>query len=150
MLSVLFLPADHLQVDKKLLNTVKESIRQGFSWATREGPLCEERKCITLRKLSIPFKFPRRSRPSVALLLLCRCISSSRAVWPRCDLSAAQKQAALAAGVQLTCLKQQEDNKREAEPGAFLYLWSCVVPLHRDHCMQPSRFWSLSMEVPYP
>ncbi|KID84677.1 Ribosomal protein S5 domain 2-type fold, subgroup [Metarhizium guizhouense ARSEF 977] len=33
------LPAE---VDKKLLNTVKESIRQGFNWATREGPLCEE------------------------------------------------------------------------------------------------------------
>ncbi|KXX75572.1 Pre-mRNA-splicing factor cwf10 [Madurella mycetomatis] len=30
------------EVDKKRLNTVKESIRQGFSWATREGPLCEE------------------------------------------------------------------------------------------------------------
>ncbi|OTA05691.1 U5 small nuclear ribonucleoprotein [Trichoderma parareesei] len=30
------------EVDKKLLSTVKESIRQGFSWATREGPLCEE------------------------------------------------------------------------------------------------------------
>ncbi|KAF6820758.1 elongation factor Tu GTP binding domain-containing protein [Colletotrichum sojae] len=30
------------EVDKKLLNTVKETIRQGFSWATREGPLCEE------------------------------------------------------------------------------------------------------------
>ena len=32
------------KVDKKRLNTVKESIRQGFSWAAREGPLCEERK----------------------------------------------------------------------------------------------------------
>ncbi|KAI7781337.1 U5 small nuclear ribonucleoprotein component [Diaporthe eres] len=30
------------EVDKRLLNTVKEPIRQGFSWATREGPLCEE------------------------------------------------------------------------------------------------------------
>ncbi|KAK6214789.1 U5 small nuclear ribonucleoprotein component [Colletotrichum tabaci] len=30
------------EVDKKLLATVKETIRQGFSWATREGPLCEE------------------------------------------------------------------------------------------------------------
>ncbi|KAI6782274.1 Pre-mRNA-splicing factor cwf10 [Emericellopsis cladophorae] len=30
------------EVDKKLLNTVKESIKQGFSWASREGPLCEE------------------------------------------------------------------------------------------------------------
>lgn len=41
---------DLQQVDKRLLNTVKEPIRQGFSWATREGPLCEERECI-----SIPF-----------------------------------------------------------------------------------------------
>lgn len=31
------------QVDKKLLNTVRDTIRQGFSWGTREGPLCEER-----------------------------------------------------------------------------------------------------------
>ncbi|KAM3515404.1 hypothetical protein MY11210_000966 [Beauveria gryllotalpidicola] len=30
------------EVDKKLLNAVRESIRQGFSWAAREGPLCEE------------------------------------------------------------------------------------------------------------
>lgn len=32
------------QVDKKMLGTVRESIRQGFSWGTREGPLCEERE----------------------------------------------------------------------------------------------------------
>ncbi|MCJ1310926.1 hypothetical protein MMC25_004594 [Agyrium rufum] len=30
------------KVDKKLLNTVKDTVRQGFSWGTREGPLCEE------------------------------------------------------------------------------------------------------------
>ncbi|KAI9783457.1 MAG: hypothetical protein M1816_001381 [Peltula sp. TS41687] len=30
------------QVNKSLLVAVRESIRQGFSWATREGPLCEE------------------------------------------------------------------------------------------------------------
>ncbi|MCJ1252750.1 hypothetical protein MMC24_000556 [Lignoscripta atroalba] len=30
------------QVDKKLLVTVRDTIRQGFSWGTREGPLCEE------------------------------------------------------------------------------------------------------------
>ncbi|RDA88330.1 hypothetical protein CP532_5534 [Ophiocordyceps camponoti-leonardi (nom. inval.)] len=30
------------EVDKKLLGSVRESIRQGFSWAAREGPLCEE------------------------------------------------------------------------------------------------------------
>lgn len=28
--------------DKKLLKSVKESIKQGFQWATREGPLAEE------------------------------------------------------------------------------------------------------------
>jgi len=33
------LPSD---VDQKLLKSVKDTIRQGFSWGTREGPLCEE------------------------------------------------------------------------------------------------------------
>ena len=35
------------QVDKKLLGSVRDSITQGFSWGTREGPLCEERKSCT-------------------------------------------------------------------------------------------------------
>jgi len=35
-------------VDKKLLMSVRDTIRQGFSWATREGPLCEERKSAEL------------------------------------------------------------------------------------------------------
>lgn len=30
------------EVDTKLLKSVRETVRQGFSWATREGPLCEE------------------------------------------------------------------------------------------------------------
>jgi len=30
------------EVNKVLLNTVKDSIVQGFQWGTREGPLCEE------------------------------------------------------------------------------------------------------------
>ncbi|KAI0035137.1 Calreticulin family-domain-containing protein [Vararia minispora EC-137] len=29
-------------VDKKLLGTVKEHIKQGFQWGSREGPLCDE------------------------------------------------------------------------------------------------------------
>ncbi|OTB05110.1 hypothetical protein M426DRAFT_143596 [Hypoxylon sp. CI-4A] len=33
---------DTLEVDKTLLRSVRETIRQGFSWAAREGPLCEE------------------------------------------------------------------------------------------------------------
>ena len=36
------------QVDKRLVNTVRDTIRQGFSWGTREGPLCEERESYTL------------------------------------------------------------------------------------------------------
>ncbi|KAI9313428.1 P-loop containing nucleoside triphosphate hydrolase protein [Dichotomocladium elegans] len=30
------------EVDKKLLYSVKDSIKQGFQWGTREGPLCDE------------------------------------------------------------------------------------------------------------
>ncbi|KAI6181693.1 Tr-type G domain-containing protein [Aphelenchoides besseyi] len=30
------------EVDKQLLGTVRESLIQGFQWASREGPLCEE------------------------------------------------------------------------------------------------------------
>jgi len=30
------------ETDKKLLYNVKESLKQGFQWATREGPLCDE------------------------------------------------------------------------------------------------------------
>ncbi|GME84771.1 unnamed protein product [Ambrosiozyma monospora] len=30
------------EVDKQRLNAVKDSINQGFRWATREGPLCDE------------------------------------------------------------------------------------------------------------
>lgn len=30
------------EVDKNLLGLVKDSVVQGFQWATREGPLCEE------------------------------------------------------------------------------------------------------------
>lgn len=41
------------QVDKKLVNTVRDTLRQGFSWGTREGPLCEERT-HTLTGLSSP------------------------------------------------------------------------------------------------
>ncbi|KAH9056977.1 P-loop containing nucleoside triphosphate hydrolase protein [Lactarius vividus] len=30
------------QIDKKLLGTVREHIKQGFQWGAREGPLCDE------------------------------------------------------------------------------------------------------------
>jgi U5 small nuclear ribonucleoprotein component len=31
------------EVDKTLLRSVKDFVKQGFQWATREGPLCDER-----------------------------------------------------------------------------------------------------------
>jgi len=31
-----------IEVDKTLLNSIRESVKQGFQWATREGPLCDE------------------------------------------------------------------------------------------------------------
>lgn len=34
------------EVDKELLGGVRESLVQGFQWATREGPLCEEREIL--------------------------------------------------------------------------------------------------------
>lgn len=34
------------QVDKKMMGTVKDSIKQGFQWGAREGPLCDERESI--------------------------------------------------------------------------------------------------------
>ena len=30
------------EVDKTLLNSIRENVKQGFQWATREGPLCDE------------------------------------------------------------------------------------------------------------
>lgn len=33
-----------MQVDTKLLLSTRESIKQGFQWGTREGPLCDERE----------------------------------------------------------------------------------------------------------
>ncbi|KAJ3182860.1 U5 small nuclear ribonucleoprotein component [Gaertneriomyces sp. JEL0708] len=30
------------ETDKKLLDNIRDSVKQGFQWATREGPLCDE------------------------------------------------------------------------------------------------------------
>ena len=46
------------QVDKKMVNTVRESLRQGFSWGTREGPLCEERKSPSYNSCLHPANMP--------------------------------------------------------------------------------------------
>jgi U5 small nuclear ribonucleoprotein component len=41
------------QVDKKMLGSVKEHIKQGFQWGAREGPLCDERTCPLLLTLPL-------------------------------------------------------------------------------------------------
>ena len=52
------------QVDKKLLNSVRDTLRQGFSWGTREGPLCEERKPSNPFHPSLcPLKSPFQANP---------------------------------------------------------------------------------------
>lgn len=56
---------DLQQVDKKTLLSVRDTIRQGFSWATREGPLCEERKSPLIFHFTL---FPRRSLIPLTLL----------------------------------------------------------------------------------
>lgn len=49
------------QVDKKLLGTVKESIKQGFQWGAREGPLCDER--------TLSLSYISSTRPDLILYL---------------------------------------------------------------------------------
>lgn len=51
------------QVDKKLALTVRDSIQQGFSWGTREGPLCEERKNTPITFPPTP-SFPHIKKPN--------------------------------------------------------------------------------------
>ncbi|OCF73033.1 U5 small nuclear ribonucleoprotein component [Kwoniella mangroviensis CBS 8886] len=40
--NVLFNDTLPSEVDTKLLSSVRESVKQGFQWGTREGPLCDE------------------------------------------------------------------------------------------------------------
>lgn len=46
------------QVDKKLALTVRDGIQQGFSWGTREGPLCEERMYFFFKNFFKPSSIP--------------------------------------------------------------------------------------------
>lgn len=43
------------EVDKKMLYSVRESVKQGFQWGTREGPLCDERECAALAEIEFSF-----------------------------------------------------------------------------------------------
>lgn len=45
------------EVDKDMLLSVKESLVQGFQWASREGPLCEERKYYFFLLKKINFSY---------------------------------------------------------------------------------------------
>ena len=71
--------ADANQVDTKLLTSVRESVKQGFQWGTREGPLCDERElaCPVLVKKLTPCSHPRGQIPSS------RCQPCGRAYLPR-------------------------------------------------------------------
>lgn len=62
------------EVDAKLLASVRESVKQGFQWGTREGPLCDERKSTFVHADS---SYPRRQIPRA------RCQPRTRADLPR-------------------------------------------------------------------
>lgn len=62
------------QVDKKLLLGVRDTIRQGFSWAVREGPLCEERKLCPASRIH----FMRSDFYSDAPILLLTLLAAIR------------------------------------------------------------------------
>lgn len=53
------------EVDKKMLYSVRDTVKQGFQWGTREGPLCDERKLINLACMYqlLNLKFNTRSYP---------------------------------------------------------------------------------------
>ena len=60
------------QVDKKMLVSVKEHIKQGFQWGAREGPLCDERVCSHPRSviLTLTDKFCRSAMRNVKFRIL--------------------------------------------------------------------------------
>jgi U5 small nuclear ribonucleoprotein component len=69
------------QVDKKMLVSVKEHIKQGFQWGAREGPLCDERMCslpcYTLSSLGL-----NRFGPSAMRNVKFRILDASLAAEP--------------------------------------------------------------------
>ncbi|KAK0521089.1 hypothetical protein OC834_006797 [Tilletia horrida] len=74
------------EVDKKLLYNVRESIRQGFQWATREGPLCDEPiRNVKFRILDAQIAPDPISRASGQLIPAARrvCYSSMLLATPR-------------------------------------------------------------------
>lgn len=59
-----------LQIDKKLLGSVKEHIKQGFQWGAREGPLCDEREFLyiaglTYLKIAARNSYAKREIPDI-------------------------------------------------------------------------------------
>ena len=48
-----------------LLLGVRDTIRQGFSWAAREGPLCEERELLPISKIPLSASIYLLIQPSL-------------------------------------------------------------------------------------
>ena len=57
-------------MDKKLLLGVRDTIRQGFTWAVREGPLCEERKLFPAPRIHFMRSNINSDAPILPLTLL--------------------------------------------------------------------------------
>lgn len=74
------------ETDKELLYTTKDSIVQGFDWATREGPLCEEPiRNVKFKILEASFSKEQFSRSSGQIIPTSRrvCYSAFLMAGPR-------------------------------------------------------------------
>ena len=70
-------------MDKKLLGTVKEHIKQGFQWGTREGPLCDERESLyPYPDANFGASDPLRHSHAQCQIPYIRCYPCSRANFP--------------------------------------------------------------------
>lgn len=118
-------------MNKKILNTVKESLKQGFSWAAREGPLCEERKCCLLYPLPL---HPRPPASHHALLNYklrapwleahCCCITTPMPDYLRC---APLPRSRPTHGVVPTVTRPISLEQQQAQPQTSP--WSCFLRL---------------------
>uniref|UniRef100_A0A915M4L1 Elongation factor EFG domain-containing protein n=1 Tax=Meloidogyne javanica TaxID=6303 RepID=A0A915M4L1_MELJA len=66
------------EVDKELLKTVRESIIQGFQWAAREGPLCEEQFSMATPRLMEPYYFVEVIAPADCVTAIYTVLSKRR------------------------------------------------------------------------
>ncbi|ANB14888.1 U5 snRNP GTPase SNU114 [Sugiyamaella lignohabitans] len=125
------------EVDKNLLNAVSGSIKQGFRWSTREGPLCEEPiRSTKFRILDAVLSDELYTRGGAQIITTARraCYSSFLLAAPRllepiylCNVTCPGD--AVAAVYGLLRRRRGEVLSDSAIPGTPLYLVEGVIPV---------------------